>query len=80
VNAPANQTNQKSPATVFLRLAGFNALVSVVFTVFYFLYESSGGDRSYYLLLAAGAGLIAALGALFAYRYFKAKLEGRGIQ
>ncbi len=76
----SSQPNQKSPATVFLRLAGFNVLVSVVFTVFYFPYDSSGGEDAYYLLLAAGAGLLAAIGALVAYRYFKAKLEGRDLR
>ena len=67
--------NQSNPAAVFIRLAIFNAIGGIVFLVFYFLYRSSGGDSSYYLLIAAGAGFVAMGGSLVAYRIFKAKLD-----
>lgn len=66
---------QTNPASVFLRLAIFNALGGIVFLVFYFLYQSSGGTSSYYLLIAAGAGFVAMAGSLLAYKVFKAKLD-----
>lgn len=70
--SPQKQTN---PASVFIRLAIFNAIGGIVFLIFYFLYSSSGGTSSYYLLIAAGAGFVAMGGSLVAYRIFKAKLD-----
>jgi hypothetical protein len=68
-------TKQSNPATIFLRMAIFNALGAVVFVIFYFLYRNAGGENSHYLLIAAGAGVVATFGALFAYRFFRAKLS-----
>ena len=48
-----------NPATGFLIMAGFNVLAAFAFVVFYFLYDTSGGERSYYLLIAAGVCLFA---------------------
>jgi len=64
----------KNPASIFLRLSGFNGAVAVVFLIFYFIYEAKGGQRSYYLLLAAGAAFLAAIGSVFAYIHFTKKI------
>ncbi|MEO5931006.1 MAG: hypothetical protein ABIR47_13810 [Candidatus Kapaibacterium sp.] len=74
----ATQKQQKSPANVFLGLAAVNAFVGILFLVFYFLYRSSGGSNSSLMLLASGAGFVAAVASISAYRYFKAKLEKLG--
>jgi hypothetical protein len=66
---------QTNPASVFIRLAIFNAVGGIVFLIFYFVYKSSGGASSYYLLIASGAGFAAMAGSLVAYKIFKAKLD-----
>jgi hypothetical protein len=68
---------QKStnPATGFLIMAGFNVLAALAFVVFYVLYDTSGGERSYYLLIAAGICLFASGGLLVAYTYFRERLQ-----
>lgn len=63
-----------NPASIFIRLAGFNVAVALVFVVFYFIYDAKGGARSYYLLLAAGAALLAAVGSIVAYFHFNRKI------
>ena len=64
-----------NPATGFLIMAGFNVLASLAFVVFYFLYDTSGGERSYFLLIAAGVCLLASGGLLVAYTYFRERLQ-----
>ena len=68
--------NQKNPASAFLIMAGFNIAGTVAFLVFYFLYRNSGGENSYYFLVAAAVSGFSSVMLLFLYRFFKKKIEG----
>jgi hypothetical protein len=70
-----SEVKGKNPAVGFLFIAGFNVLAAIAFIVFYFLYENSGGERSYLLLIAAVIFLLASGGLLVAYNYFRERLQ-----
>lgn len=64
-----------NPATGFLIMGAFNLLAAIVFIVFYLAHTSSGGERSYFLLIIGGV-LALASGACFAlYPMFRRRLE-----
>jgi hypothetical protein len=70
------QQQQKNPASAFLIMAGFNALGTITFLVFYFLYMNSGGENSYYFLVAAAVSGISCVVLFMPYKVFKKKIEG----
>jgi hypothetical protein len=68
-------TKTKNPALGFLIMAGFNLLASIVFLVFYFPYDSRGGENSYFLLVASIVSFAASIGLLVVYNVFRNKFR-----
>lgn len=64
---------QKNPAKGFLIMAGFNIAGAVAFLIFYFLYRDSGGQDSYYMLIAAAISGSAAVALVVLYNSYKNK-------
>jgi hypothetical protein len=69
------ENKSKDPAAGFLIMAAFNILAAIVFLVFYFLYDTRGGEHSYFLLIAAVVSFVAGVGLLVAYNFFKGKFN-----
>lgn len=64
---------QKNPARGFLIMAGFNLAAALAFILFYFLYRGSGGEDSYYLLIASLVSGSAAIALVVLYNNYKNK-------
>lgn len=56
-------------------MAGFNLAGTIAFVIFYFLYKDSGGEGSFYLLIAALISAISAAALLVLYAVFKKRLD-----
>ncbi len=67
------QQQTKNPARAFLMMAAFNVVAAIAFIIFYFLYKNSGGEDSYFLLVAGSISGVAAVALVVVYNTFKKK-------
>jgi hypothetical protein len=75
VAVAVTKSTPSNPANAFLRMAGFNFLVAIMFFVAYLFYRDNTGERSVLVLIASLIGLLAAILSIVAYNVFRRKLE-----
>ncbi len=73
--ATSKSSKPSNPATGFLRMAGGNLAVSVVFFVIYLIYRGNGGEKSALILVAAIVAMVAAIASFVAFNVFTKKFE-----